>query len=136
MAYGNGYFYNQLGIVQAKVTLSAAQIQAGTAIDIPEFPAVAGKYWRIISADEDFTFVTTNFTNVINIVTETAPLEQYKEVLISTSLVSVFDSMVYFGSNGSTIYIPNKKVQVQFDSASAVGDGTVILYLSAQLVTI
>jgi hypothetical protein len=121
--------------VQSKVTVTQAQRRAGTAIDIPEYPATAGGYWRIGFGDEFFTGVTIGFVNTLGIRangTSKSQLEQGNLAGTANGNDQMVSSAI-LSNNG--IYNPNAKMQVVFDAPDATGTGTCVLYLSGQFIT-
>ena len=122
--------------ISAKVSLSAAQIKTlnSIPIDIPEYPAVAGKYWRVNTFDVWFTANTTPFTNA-SLVRSASGARQWDDGGVLSGGV---DSITT-GTDERLItpcYAANSKLQIYSPSDSVVGDGTIIYYITAQLITV
>ena len=125
--------------VNAIVTLTANQIANlfSSPIDIPEYPAVAGKYW-VITAWTAINFVanTTPFDNDIYIKTDGVANEQANTGGVLTGGVDAFCALRPQGAASINSLAINKKLTISAGSDDTNnGDGTATLYISAFLIT-
>ena len=146
MAYGNGYFYNQLGtpLIPYKQSITAAQCLSlsTTPVNITDLPAPGlGFAWEIISFNVKYTFVTTDYDfSTMWVFTETATSNsgQFLTSFPMGTLGSNADSwgLGIAQSNSKIQVIENKKMQITSDTDPTVGDGTFIVYGTARKITI
>jgi hypothetical protein len=125
-------------LVQVKMTVSNAQIKAGTAIDITGLTATAGAYWNVIESVVNFTGAGVPFTNKMFIINSTGAIgsnEQWSDNSILLGGGNVFQEMLNIKGVNGTSFIVNDKMQIQFNANSAVGAGQVVVSVTAMLVT-
>ena len=141
--FGNGYFNTGSGsgsVVVLKQSLTAADIQSLFTVPIDLiafFPLSIGKYWRIIECDVNYTPGAIAFTNIIQVWTNSAAQNQYNYDLATSALSPNFGSFVDRRPvTNSTVYRVNKSLLITADADSATGDGTVDIYITAELVTL
>jgi hypothetical protein len=130
--------FSPSGGVEFRVSLSAAQIQAGGLFDITELPAVTGYFWRYTEVDVRYTHNTTPFDGgaQIALVVDGISRGQFSDDgSILSSAATVFGSLTKNDFNSVQILkATGAKGQVHIDTPSTVGDGTLVIYGSAKLI--
>jgi hypothetical protein len=125
-----------------KKALSAGNIIAAGYYDISELPAVSGAYWRFEQVDIDYTFVTTAFDggSKIQAMVDGAGAAQFADdTSVLASATSIFGSLLSIGIITDTIsptIVDNAKGQIYLNSPSTVGDGNLVIYGTARLITL
>ena len=142
MAYGNGYFYIQLGtpLIPYKQSITAAQCLSlfTTPVDITDLPAPGlGYAWEIVSASLSYTFVSVDYDfSGLLVSTSTAAVEQYNFTTPNVA-ADVFQRGIFIdGVGANTSVVNNKKMTFYSDIDPTVGDGTFIVYGTARKITI
>jgi hypothetical protein len=118
--------------------LSAGDLAGGTAKEI--LPAIAGHYWSVLDCQAKVNWNTTGFdtTAKIEVSNETATSELYTFDNLDQLLAG---SIILRGQNSGTgdvasgeQYIANTRLVAQCMNPPTAGDGTVGIYVTAQLV--
>lgn len=129
------------GIVSFKKSLSNANLLAGGEFDITELPAPgAGYAWEYLSGSVKSTGMGTAFdgTPTITLITE-GSRSQFTDdgnfLSVGTDYFATLERTTIVGNLGNSI-IENTKGQVSIDAASAVGDGSIVIYGTARLITL
>ena len=142
MAYGNGYFYNQLGtpLIPYKQSITAAQCLSlsTTPVDITDLPAPGlGYAWEIVSASLSYTFVSVDYDfSGLLVSLDTVGIGQYNFTAPNVS-ADVFQRGRFIDGLGvDTSVVNNTKMVVYSDIDPTVGDGTFIVYGTARKITI
>jgi len=133
---------NAANVVTFKKTLTAANIIAAGSFDIAELPAVAGAYWNVESVQFDYTFGTVAFDGGARVIIgiNTAGTYQYTDgnyilALTNNDMGRFLTAESLSGAVESNIAV-NRKAQVTINTPSTVGDGTLVIYGTARLVTL
>ena len=130
--------YNIAGIKSVSQALTSAQIKTINSVPISlaaTFPAVAGKYWRVIEADIDYIDGAAAFTNNLQVGATTTVEEQFTVDLAAIFGSNVFGAMTDRRVTAQSVYAVNDSLHIHGSSDSATGDGSATLYITAQLVT-
>lgn len=120
------------------VTLSAADLAAGTIKQI--LPAVSGYFWSVVDCQAQVNWNTTGFdtTAKIEVSNETAANELYTFDNLDQLLAgSIILRGGYSGAgdvSSGEQFIANTRLVAQCANPPTAGDGTVKIYVTAQLV--
>jgi len=124
-----------LRIVRMEIT--DAEIAAGTALNIVELPEVVDHFWNITEANISYTG-TTPYTNImyVGIISMDPQFDDAGRLVVGTNSFGGMRDLRSDTAGGNGNCFAAGRCQVTFDSAGGAGDGTAVLYLAAQLVSI
>jgi len=120
-----------------RMEITDAEIAAGTAINIVELPEVVDHFWNITEANISYTG-TTPYTNImyVGIISMDPQFDDAGRLVVGTNSFGGMRDLRSDTAGGNGNCFAAGRCQVTFDSAGGAGDGTAVLYLAAQLVSI
>ena len=126
-------------IVTAKVTLTSANLLTpGYIVDIPEYPAVKGFFWQVLSLAGNIQSGSTLYvgTSSIHVQASTASTLQYR--FTGGFMQSAIDSFGFGVINTSATnpvqFVDNDKLQMHNPGTLTLGDSDLIIYITAILI--
>lgn len=136
-----GYLINNdKEIVEAKVIVTEAEILAGNIVkDIPEFPAIRSKAWRVLYLNCQFSGTAYTGLFTIHIQASGAPNFQARAAASLLTLTPFFLIGVISqqGSASSAVqFAVNDKLQLHSSGVATGGTGDLTCYIGANLFTI
>jgi len=122
---------------QVRMEITDAEIAAGTALNIVELPEVVDHFWNITEANISYTG-TTPYTNImyVGIIAMDPQFDDAGRLVVGTDSFGGMRDLRSDTAGGNGNCFAAGRCQVTFDSAGGAGDGTAVLYLAAQLVSI
>lgn len=122
-----------------RLELTAAEVGSATSIDIPGLDGVTDYFWDATAVRISNTFVTTPYTNTLFIQSQGAADPQWSDGGVLQAVSSQFKGMTDLKSAPAAddVFADGGKLRVTKSGADAHGgDGTVVLFITAQLVKI
>jgi hypothetical protein len=125
-------------IVNAKITLTSAELlDPGYQIDIPEYPAVPGAYWQVLSMNGLIVNGTTSYTGIsgIHIQARNAADPQFRFAAgyMSSAVNTWHFSTIITGISNPQQFKDNAGLQIHNPGTLTLGDRDLILYITAIL---
>jgi len=138
-AAADDYFSPYPFVRQIRLELSSAEIGSATNIDIPGLHGVTDYFWDATAVRISNTFVTTPYTNTLFIQSASAADPQWSDGGVLQAVSSQFKGMTDLKSApaADNVFADGGKLRVTKSGADVGGgDGTVVLFITAQLVKI
>jgi len=123
--------------VQIRLELSSAEIGSATSIDIPGLDGTTDYFWDATDVRIANTFATTPYTNTLYIQSQGAADPQWSDGGVLQAVSSQFKGMTDLKSAPAAddVFADGGKLRVTKSGADVGGgDGTVVLFITAQLV--
>ena len=127
---------SEAGIFQVKVSISAADLLAGTKVEAVAAQG-AGKAIEVQDVSIDYTYVSAVYDTATTLSTaiDTAAANQFT----STAFLGTASSVFFKGkvnNTAATSLVANKKLEVFSNAASTLGDGTLNVYITYRIITL
>jgi hypothetical protein len=123
-------------IVTAKLTLKPVDLLAASITDIPEYPAVTGYYWQVISINGWINNGTTPYVGIssIHIQASAAVNPQFR---FASGYLQDLNSWAFapiIALNTIKQFVPDDYLQIHNPTALTIGDSDLTLYITAILI--
>jgi len=115
-----------------RLVLSTGDIQAGTAIALSQFPAIAGYYWNVTNAIVALTAGATPYTTTLFVQANGATNDQWRYALTSATSEKV---LITDRRTNGDCFPDNAGMEIQFSGSDFSGDGQAIVWVTAELLT-
>jgi len=138
-AAADDYFIPAPNLRQLRLELSSAEIGSATSIDIPGLDGTTDYFWDATDVRIANTFATTPYTNTLYIQSQGAADPQWSDGGVLQAVSSQFKGMTDLKSAPAAddVFADGGKLRVTKSGADVGGgDGTVVLFITAQLVKI
>jgi len=136
-AAADDYFIPAPNVRQIRLELSSAEIGSATSIDIPGLDGTTDYFWDATDVRIANTFATTPYTNTLYIQSQGAADPQWSDGGVLQAVSSQFKGMTDLKSAPAAddVFADGGKLRVTKSGADVGGgDGTVVLFITAQLV--
>jgi len=115
-----------------RIAISTGDIQAGTAIALSQFPAIAGYYWNATNVIVALTAGSTPYTTTLFIQANGATNDQWRYALTSATNEKV---LITDRRTNGDCFPDNVGMEIQFSGSDFSGDGQAIVWVTAELLT-
>jgi len=135
--YNGNDIVSDSGIITVKVSMTAAEIQAGTNVLAVAAPGT-GKAIEMISMAVKYVFVSTVYDVAVTIDAkiDTATERQFNPANFLGTASSTFLMGAAFAGTGAISIVEDKKLEVFADAVSTAGDGTADVYITYRIITL
>jgi len=130
-------FFPAPNLRQLRLELTSAEIGSATSIDIPGLDGTTDYFWDATDVRIANTFATTPYTNTLYIQSQGAADPQWSDGGVLQAVSSQFKGMTDLKSAPAAddVFADGGKLRVTKSGADVGGgDGTVVLFITAQLV--
>jgi len=115
-----------------RIVVPTGDIQAGTAIPIPQLPAISGSYWNATNVIVALTAGATPYTTTLFIQANGATNDQWRYALTSATSEKV---LIADRRTNGDCFPDNAGMEIQFSGSDFSGDGQAIVWVTAELLT-